>query len=1405
MAMHAQTLLHRYSFVSDASDSVGGSQWNGTVVAPNGGYAATINNGLMLAGGGGPGYSGYVTLPAGILTNTANITVECWASQSSQQGWAELWNFNNGTGQYFGYIPYPANNNNNMSLAIKNNNEYDALSGVQFGVGTQQYIAATFNTNTLVGSLYENGGLIASVTVPNTSYIPGKIGSPGGTVNNYLGQDPWPDPQFQGTIYEFRIWNGVVSQRYLSASTVAGPTVLITNLTPTSVAINASSTVTLSGSEQADVTCELAQTGTTNLEASNDATNWVSSNPSAVTVTSSGIISGVGIGSATVSATVGGVTGHVTVSVVPMALVHRYSFASDASDSVGGAQWNGTVVPANGGTNAVINNGLMLSGGGGPGYSGYVTLPAGVLTNSSSITIETWATQNNGNLWAQLWNFGNGQSQNMGLIPFPNRDNGNLEWGISPNSDEQDCISSIHFPTNVPQYVAVVFNSSSLVGSLYDNASLMATHTYPNRTYIPGSMGGAAGTANNVIGQDPYPDPQFQGTISEMRIWNGAVSPVYLAASAVAGPSVVVTNLTPQTLSVTVSPNMVGAGTQQAAVTGSFLQVSGVTLTAEVTNWVSSNPSVLSVNSSGLITANNGGTATVTATVNGVSATSQSITVASTPPVFTSKPSNVTAVAGDTVALSAGALGGNLNYQWAAGATPIPNATNATLTLSDISVAQSGMYTVTVSNNLGSTNASVEVTVYQSILQHRYSFVADASDSVGGPQWNGTVVAPNGGTAATINGGLTLNGGGGPGYSGYVSLPAGILTNTTSLTIECWVTQNSPQTWAEVWNFNNGQGQYVGFIPDPANNNNNMSAAFRNGTEYDAFSGDQFPSGTEEYVAQTFNVATLTGALYTNGVEIASVVVPNSSYIPANINPANNYLGQDPFPDPQFQGTIYEFRIWDGVVSPLYMAISALAGPSVVVTNLTPTAVLVSVTNATMITGQSQPATVTANFQDATGVPVSGIATNWTSSSPSVLTVNQSGLVTAVGAGSATISATVNGVTGPSATITVPTSAPVLTQQPEPAVNLVAGATLSTSVAGVGDGPFVYYWFYNSGSTPIFVATNNGSLSLPDVQAGASGNYTCIVSNQYGATPSTALSLTVVPPTPYEQILLDLDAMAFWPLAETNGTTAYDEIGGYNGTYNGNINLLQTGPANTFFGTNSYAAQFDGLTTYVDIPGAPFDITNGLTAVTWVTLNADNGFDGLFGHGDTSWRLSINGSGQAGANDGAPPTDATAPIGFKTDGSWHMVAYTYNANTNAQNSGALYVDGALVANNWVFVPPAGNAYDLWIGGAPDYGTVSGTARLVAANIADAAVFKYPLSAAQIAGLYNGQYVVNGEGVDLSVTGTNVVLTWSVGALQQATTLTGPWTNVTGATTPSSSPLTLPLSAGNKFFRVLLNP
>jgi uncharacterized protein YjdB len=1390
----AQTLLHRYSFVSDASDSVGGA--NGSIVAPSGGAAVTINNGLTLPGGGGPGFSGYVTLPSGILNNTASLTIECWVTQSSQQTWAELFSFNNGQGQYFGVIPYPANNNNNMSMAIKNGNESDALSGVQFPVGAETYVACTFNTNTLVGKLYTNAGLIASVTVPNSTFTPGTFN----TANNWFGQDPFPDPQFQGTIYEFRIWNGVVSQRYLQASAIAGSGTLINNLTPSSANLTAGSTVVLGGAEQATFTVTLPQTGANQLLATADATNWTSSNPGVLIVNSNGVIEGVGAGTATVSAKVAGVSAtSATITVVNPQLLHRYSFISDASDSVGGA--NGTVIAPNGGTAATINNGLTLPGGGGPGFSGYVTLPQGVLNGAPSLTVECWATQSTQNTWAELFSFNNGTPQYLAFIPFPQNNGEDMVMAIRSNNNEYDALSSLKFPVGVETYIAETFNAYSLQGALYTNGALIATSTVPDTSYIPASWN----TANNYLGQDPWPDPQFQGTMYEFRIWNGVVSPLYLQVSAAAGPTTVVTNLVPTTLNVNLTTtSMVGSGTQQATVVGSFPQASGVNVTSAATNWTSSNPSILTVNSSGLITAVNGGSATVSATVSGVTATSASITVATTPPTFSQLPSNQSAAVGDTVTLSAVALGGGLSYQWSLNSTPISGATNATLVLANVQLSEAGDYTLSVTNSQGHTNASATVSVVQAILEHRYSFASDATDSVGGA--NGTIVAPNGGSAATINNGLSLpgNANGGFGVSGYVSLPGGLLTNTTSLTIECWATQNSANTWATIWDFADNGNINFELCPFPNRNGGNMIVAFTpNGGEQDVSTPVSFPNGAEQYVALTVDGGTLLSQLYTNGALVGSSTLPNSTYLPRNIGgnggTLQDMLGNDTYGDPQFSGTLYEFRIWDGAVTPLYLAVSAAAGPSVVVTSTTPSSIAVSLTTTTMIGGQTQNATATGTFPQASGVALNSFVTNWSSSNPSAITVDATGVVTAVGVGTATVSAMVNGSTGTSATITVQTSAPVITQQPTASESLLTGASLITSIANEGTPPFVYRWYSNNSSTPLSTLTNNAVLTVPNLSLSSAGNYYCVVSNHYGTATSSNLALAVVTPTTYQSAVMQYGPAGFWPLNESSGSIAYDVVGGDNGTYEGGYSLGVPGPGNSFFDGQT-AANFDGNVAIVDVPGGMLNITNAVTVVAWVQLSGLNGFDGIVGHGDTSWRITVDGSGIPAANDGAPPADASNSSAHINDGNWHMVAYSYDGFAGQNFNGLLYLDGSLIASNSVSPAPAGNNLDVWIGGSPDYGTGSNK-RIIAGNIADVAVFAEGLTAPQISAIYNGTFLGGPNTLTITPAGNNVVLNWQEGTLLQAESPAGPWTTNYSATPPYTAPAT----NSSQFFRLLLNP
>ncbi len=779
-----------------------------------------------------------------------------------------------------------------------------------------------------------------------------------------------------------------------------------------------------------------------------------------------------------------------------------------------------------------------------------------------------------------------------------------------------------------------------------------------------------------------------------------------------------------------------------------------------------------------------------------------STNVTATMPQILLPPVSQSVFQGGTASFSAQGTGYNLNYQWDFDGSAIPGATNNTFILTNVTASQAGSYSIVVSNPAGSATNAVTLTIIQPpppTLQHRYSFVSDATDSVGGA--NGTIVAPNGGAAATIHNGLSLPGNtqGKFGYSGYVSLPSGMLTTTTNITVECWVTQNQGNNWAEIWDFGSSGTQNFALIPYPANNNNNMEVAFTpNGGEVDMQSSILFPNNSQQYVCVTYNYGDLTGNLYLNGNLVASQLLPSASYTPGLIGgsggTSEDMLGNDVYGDDQFSGTLYEFRIWNGVVSPLYLAVSAIAGPSYVETNLVPESLTVTVPNSSMTAGLSQQSAVTGTFQNASGVTVTSYVTNWFSSNPNVLTVNNTGLITAINTGSATVSAIVNGTTGTSAAITVTASAPSITQEPQAAETLLAGATLTASVANIGSPPFVYRWFFNNGAVPVSTSSSP-TLILANLQLAQAGSYTCVVSNQFGTAPSSAMNLTVVPANRYEQSLLSLSPMAFWPLNETSGTTAYDIVGGYNGTYVGGCTLSQAGPTNSIFGSSSRSVLFDGSSGYVDIPEGPFNITGPITTVAWVNVTSTPNFAGLVGHGDQSWRMTINPSGEPGADDGNVPTDATSPIGIN-NGNWNMIAYTYTGVPGQSDNGSLYVDGVLVANNNVTTAPSGDSLDVWIGGSPDYGT----ARLLNAKIANVAVYPEALSAAQLQDLYSGIYTGT---VYLSVTrsGSNIVLAWPAGTLLQAPTVLGPWTTNSTAV----SPYTVPTTNTEQFFKVLVSP
>ena len=159
-----------------------------------------------------------------------------------------------------------------------------------------------------------------------------------------------------------------------------------------------------------------------------------------------------------------------------------------------------------------------------------------------------------------------------------------------------------------------------------------------------------------------------------------------------------------------------------------------------------------------------------------------------------------------------------------------------------------------------------------------------------------------------------------------------------------------------------------------------------------------------------------------------------------------------------------------------------------------------------MVTGDKQPLVVAA--QDATGTVISGHLPVWVSSDTRVATVS-SGEVTAVGAGTATISATVENVTG-STSVTV-TNPPVGTVSVAPATVIVGQKVLLTATVTDTKGNVVtdrvVTWSLAAGSNPLVASVN---ASTGEVTGLLPGSVTVTATSE-GKSGSALVTVTLAP------------------------------------------------------------------------------------------------------------------------------------------------------------------------------------------------------------------------------------------------------------------------------------------------------
>jgi hypothetical protein len=491
-----------------------------------------------------------VDLGPGIITTTnissGAVTFEAWATFNSVNGaWARLFDFGNisgsSGGNYIFLAADDATDGGNTRLAVS-----DTIPGSAgedgFDIGnllgqTNIHVVVVFNPtpNRQFLGLYTNGVLAASTTTG------GKYIASINDAYSFLGHSLWSgDASLNGSINEFRIYDGELNKFQIAASLEAGPNQTNYNVgTPLGLVLNPGN-ASFYPNNVYQVSAYVNFTAASNVSVIGDPNlTLASDNTNVFTVSPSGVISVIGIGTASLIGVydyVSSGSGSLYTDSVPIVvssgpapvLVHRYSFTTGTGDSVGGPVWNG-VLP-NGGT--FTGGQLSLAAA----SSQYVQLPSGILSNYPAVTIETWVTfpdQLPVNCF--FYGFGNTDGGGSGedYIFFAPQGGRIAITSADPGyTGEQNAAGAgdLSFHTNL--HLVAVYDPPAGFLALYTNGVLAAVDS---GVTVPMS---AVSGALNYIGRslytgDPYPDL----SIDEFRIYNGALQPNEIAATQILGPN----------------------------------------------------------------------------------------------------------------------------------------------------------------------------------------------------------------------------------------------------------------------------------------------------------------------------------------------------------------------------------------------------------------------------------------------------------------------------------------------------------------------------------------------------------------------------------------------------------------------------------------------------------------------------------------------------------------------------------------------------------------------------------------------------------------------------------------------------------------------------------------------------
>jgi len=145
--------------------------------------------------------------------------------------------------------------------------------------------------------------------------------------------------------------------------------------------------------------------------------------------------------------------------------------------------------------------------------------------------------------------------------------------------------------------------------------------------------------------------------------------------------------------------------------------------------------------------------------------------------------------------------------------------------------------------------------------------------------------------------------------SNFLQLPYDV-ANHEAITIAAWVNWNGGGNWQRIFDFGNSQDQTMYLTPSGIDSK--LYFEVKNGTTKHSISAPNILDSAQ-WVHVAVTLEGTSAKLYVDGVLVAQ----NNGFTlgPKDFNPVRNFIGNSQFPDPMFNGSIDDFRIYNYALS----------------------------------------------------------------------------------------------------------------------------------------------------------------------------------------------------------------------------------------------------------------------------------------------------------------------------------------------------------------------------------------------------------------------------------------------------------------------------------------------------------